>query len=290
MAIDATKLVGRRPDGTPYISPSQVRELLTCPERWRRKYQEDEDDPIGVDAVVGFAVDEALTAAAQHRIDTDEWLPALQVAELAEASVDAKLENAGIHWETEPTEADRDELRLEAWRLAPLAWQWLRYGSLDPVRVQGWATREMQGGAWAINGRYDLLARDTSSGELVLVDWKTVNRSPSTGDAGRYQAKRYYQYQLLGYVAGLHADAEPVEGAWICHIVRNKTPKVCWAPVPVTGETISWALNLYVQAARIVDLDLLHPNPVGAGWKCSPDYCAFWDDCPGAAHHEQEGP
>lgn len=274
-------LVGRLDDGTPYISPSQVRELLRCGARWRYKYQDGLDDPIGVGAVVGFSVDDALSKACRAIIDGEPAPEADAVGDWARDAAYDKLEKGSIQWD--PETDDADDLAAEAHRMADHGWKDFMDRDLVPLEVQGRVVKRM--GAWAIMGYYDLRA-ETPDGYQVVVDWKVVGRSPSTDVDGTPLADRYYQYQVLAYVAALAEEGYPVAGAYVDHLVKTKTPRAVWAPVPVSEETIAWALNLYAQAVRVVQSDLLHPNPIGAGWMCHPGRCAFWDHCPGAARHE----
>lgn len=282
---DLLPLVGTLDDGTPYISPSQSRMVLRCGAQWRFKYRDGLPDEIGVDAVIGFAVDDALGQACQALIDGDEAPNPEEVGTQARSVVPEKVEGDAIHW-PDPEDPTLEELQDEAERMAVAGWEWFRDQDLEPVAVQGQTVKRIDD--WAIYGYYDLLAR-TSDGYLTVLDWKTVKRSPSKNDSGDHLASRYYQMQVLGYVAGLAEEGEQVAEAGVVHLVRNKTPKVVHAPVPVTQQSLAWAETLYRNAVHLIRHDVTPPNPFGAGWLCHPDRCSYWDHCPGAAEQEKLG-
>lgn len=269
------QLPKRLEDGTPYLSHSQVKELLTCPARYRFKYIEGRKEPIGVDAFVGFAVHDALEAAFNR---SKESQPSGDVA--ADARRRFTEQTTGNKHISVPAGTDMDALADEAGMLSDLGLQEVLGRGLTPVEAEATVVRPM--GDYALFGRLDLLARDRQ-GRLVLVDLKTAKRSPS-GE----RANRAHALQTLNYVPAVEQDhGEAVSEVQILYLVRTKTPKAVWCEVPLTDQSRAWATHVLESAARQVRSGDLPPNPIGAGFMCDPRFCGFWNICPGAPRHEE---
>lgn len=272
-------------DGTPYVSPSQVTSLLSCPAKWKFSYLEGMKTPTDDNLFLGSAVHKAMEEAVKMMM----------------ANVEVQPEDLE-HWASEYTEQEKEKpwvslveppeiLAEAAGVLANLMWDWFKDSGLKPVSVENEVVMRLthsgpDGIQYANLGFYDLEAED-SRGGIVVLDWKTAAKSPSTDAAGAYILDRKHAYALLTYADALRKQGKNVVAIATVTAVKTKVPKLCVARMDLDGkrgdEMIAWSRAVTDGAVSLIVNRTLSPNPTS--FMCSKQYCAAWDLCPGSAHH-----
>lgn len=282
-------------DSVPYLSPSQIREVLTCGQRYEYKYIDDRDEPMGIKGWFGIAVHDGLCEAFSEWVDTG-LTPALnRPAEAAEDRFWEILTEAGPdkvwEWDQLTWTQIHEECR-EAFRIARLLFNWFVENDWTPHAAEVEVSKRYRD--FATYGWADMVATD-EHGRLWVLDFKTTGQTPSHG-----VARRNHAFQLITYASAIQ-DAStsehmaqvmnehgPVHATAAVYAVRNKTPKVVFAPVPFHQGTRRFAEGIAHSAGDKIQFGDLAPDPISAGWKCAPDKCGFFSECPGAPEHEDE--
>lgn len=307
-------------DGTPYLSPSQVKTLLRCPQQYEYKYLLDKPDPIGISGQLGIAVHDAVAECMDAIVRGEPEPTPEDAADAAEFFLQDRLLTADLPDHETPVEwpraddfwhghalailEDRDaldpipdwvinehakpdvglvfpEAERDPWyghwhnarRLAAILYKEAREKGLEPRIVE--ERLELSRDGIGVAGYCDLVA-EHPDGETWLVDFKTAGQTPRYG-----RAKRIHTFQLALYAVVLEEQGVDIDQGMIAYGVKNKTAKVCWAPVRIDEKTKAWAIQMVDSADRLIRSGELPPNPVGAGFLCDEKYCSFWHECPG---------
>lgn len=259
------ELPQRLPDGTPFIRPSQVRELLTCAKRFEFRHVQGVPEESTEEMQLGTAVHAAL-----------EW----GMRNFDDANLDA-IEARGLEAGRRiiPRKEDTvlEDLAERAAGLAGMAWADFCSKGYRPLKVEQRVVKAMEKD-WAVSGTLDLLA-STPEGKVALLDWKVSGRMPDYG-----VAPRGYVFSCNVYGECLEASGQKVDEVWLVYVLRTKEPKVFWCPVPFTPETRAWALTLVRSAKDLVDRNHFPMNPFSH--LCKPSFCQYWSRCIGASPAE----
>lgn len=283
-------------DGTPRVSPSQIRRVLTCGARWRYKYLDGREEPTSASMAFGTVIHNVVEEALRRVLDGGE-------PPSTDEMVD-RVKDYGFAWFTDPektaeipdeemAEVDPRDLAQEAGESMERLWTWYLEQDLTPVDVEMQVNKTLTvEGVEVVNRGYPDAFFETEDGRRVVLDWKTSNRSPSILDDEAewdvVEMKRNHAYNALVYADALQQEGVQVDEVWIVYVVRNKTPVVRIARKPLSEGMLGWARRVTVNGVQRILHDQTEPNPFGAGWRCSSDYCAFWDICPGSTLKMQE--
>lgn len=274
----------RLDDGTPYISKSQLKKLLTCPRRYKHQYVDGIPDPIGTAGWVGICTHDAVALAREHYRDTGNRPNPDDVADGARALLHASLQHETLPDKDRSNLADeREDALYDAERLARILIQDTYDKELEPVLLE----ERIEVGIMdnlAFVGYVDEVCIAPGD-EVWLVDYKTTGRSPSYG-----QASRTHALELSLYALGLDLMDRRPDRAFVAYAVKNKTEKTVWSEVQVTDQTLAWARTVLASAHGQIQSGHLPPNPLGAGFLCHEDRCPYWEMCPGGASPEVTPP
>lgn len=254
-------------DGTPYVSPSQVKQINGCGARYEWKYVLGNTHPGGENLHVGLLTHELIEAYATDADTADDPLGhASQYVyeEVPRDELDSLSAAALVHEALRLLDAFKDHAEREEWTFLEAESEVIDRRDSPALR-----------------GFLDLLV-DTGEG-VEVVDVKTTGRSPSYGEARERDA-----YQIVMYADAKRHDGIPVNGARALYLVRNKTVKVVDAPVDIGPEATQWAHAVHTGGVKKIQRGDFEPNPFGAGFLCAPDKCGRWSTCPGAARWRED--
>lgn len=147
------------------LSPSSIAEFVTCRERWRRKYVENEWERAGAPALVGWAV---------HKAAEMSWKARMRGRKLDRHTVWADAWTATLHREdfwTPETPADAAALEARAWSLYEI-WVKEQFVSAPlPLAIEKWHRRDVRGVPLVIVARVDVELPDE------ILETKTSGKS-----------------------------------------------------------------------------------------------------------------
>lgn len=288
----ATKFGRFLMDGTPYLSPSQVARVLTCPARYDYKYLQGRDEPESVNLILGQCIHQTLEDALKNLRVGQTWAVE-HVADQAGRLAFAVFTDTSITQRVRDEPVDPVALAFQAKQLALLAWKWILDEKLAPLLMEEAVVNRVSvdGVDIATLGYPDLVAR-TPTGRVAVIDFKTAAKSPSKDANEQYVMTREHAFASLTYAHGLgktpgHKNPDTARAIpdeiWTVYLVKNKEPVLRVAKLPVQEHMLTWAMGVTQTAARTLLSGNLMPNPFGAGFFCSQKYCAFYNICPGSA-------
>lgn len=257
-------------DGTPYVSPSQVKAVNGCGARFEHKYIHGNEHPEGEGLHVGKLTHELIETWATGADEDHDYVGQASQYVHEEIPSDvlekADLNAAGfVHEGLRLFEAFLRHVMEEQWTVVAAEDKLIDKDNHDP----------------AFLGYLDLLV-ETDHG-LTMVDLKTTKRSPNYGRVREKDA-----YQTIAYADVCRDQGLPVDHAAVLYLVRNKTAKVLEAPVDLSEAAVAWAWSVHEGGVKKIERGDFHANPFGAGYLCDPDRCGRWDTCPGAAKWREE--
>lgn len=258
------------PDGTPYVSPSQVKAVNGCGARYEWKYVLGNTHPAGESLHVGKLTHELVETWATGAPQDHDYLGHASQYVHDEVPSDvlerSELNAAGyVHEGLRLFEAFLRHAMQEQWTVVAAEDKLIDTEHHDP----------------AFLGYLDLLV-ETEHG-LTLMDLKTSGRAPSYG-----RAKERDAYQTIAYADVCRDQGLPIDHAAVLYLVRNKTAKVVEAPVDLSEPAVEWAWSVHEGGVKKIRRGGFEPNPFGGGYLCHPDRCGRWSTCPGAAKWRED--
>lgn len=207
------------------ISVTGLERMARCPRCWFLDSQAGGAEPAGAGASIGSLVhllaEQAVTAGlgeqAQHAA-VDEFWPRIDF---------------DVAWRSEQERASTHEMvgRLARWTAAPRGREVV--GVEIPITYQ----LDLGEDALVLTGTIDRLERETGSGRLWIVDFKTGRRAPTKNEAAANVQLACYQLVVgLGACAPLTSSAPQVGGAELVQLrvaeaaARPEMPKVVAQP------------------------------------------------------------
>lgn len=274
----------RDEDGAPYLRPSALATLLSCPAKWARVYVDGQPDPSGPEARLGTCAHSGLQAAAEAFIAGNQASTrAIEHAVLERVERSFAEEGQLVNRLGEEV-FDPEEFKTLACQLAFKACTWLS----DRVS-EGWhvlASEKVSRGDYDVEGvgrirskgHIDLVLADPY-GLHFIVDLKTSSKAPISDGNGGYRQERKHTLQLGQYAR----NEGGIAGLIILTVAyRAKGVDTFTSMVPWNDALEAWVHQAFSHAARIVMRQDFTANPIGAGFLCAPKWCAFWDSCPSA--------
>lgn len=274
----------------PYLSPSQIKKLLTCGAQYRYKYVDGRPDPMGPKAWFGIACHDGLCEGFEDWIDTGLPPSPDRVADAAEDKLWDFLTELGPDkvkgFEDRPWTEIHEQCQ-QVRTISKLLLRWFKENDWTPLAAEVEVSKRFRD--FATYGYADMVAADKHDRVWVL-DFKTTGSTPAGGVARRKDA-----FQIITYGSAIEDQGidgvdlpSPVHACGVVYAVRNKTPKVAFCPVPFHEGSRRFAEKIAHSAGDQIQFGELSPNPVSAGFLCHPDRCTWWDECPGAPKHEDE--
>jgi hypothetical protein len=292
--IQVPRRLPPRYDGEPmrHLSNSSYTRFLACPEDWRRHHiLGQRTAPTGA-MVLGGCVDEAIGAYYQQLLDgvaltRDQVHDAYR--EMWAQRLADEQDKLGIAWEQDLDQRSAFHMGLEA---IELTFSELVPHLGRPVAVQRKLEFALaQGLEWSILCYLDLeTVRDDERGQALpaIVDYKVKN-SPVT------QAKADRDPQASLYLAGRWLEGQPAHDFQFAQVAKpGKKRKSMNSSLVTTARStgqLRASLARVAQAASQIAAcyERFGPDqPWGfadpTSWKCSPRYCAHFENaCPGGA-------
>lgn len=248
------------------LSVSSINLFARCPEKWRRRYIDNEyEGPVSPAMVLGGAVGAAEGHAYQHQIDEGERPPSTLVQDVFSDEFDYRTESEEINWHGDtPGEAK------DAGVAAVKAYDLLIVPTVTPVAVERRFQLQLEGVEWGVSGYFDV---EDSDG--LVRDLKVKGRKMSPADAAQ-------DLQPTVYLLARKAEGQPAAGFVFDTMVRTRTPYAEVVPTDRTDRQLdSFTRRLYSIAAEMA-WRIDSGNWTGAApghWACSERMCGYFNRC-----------
>ncbi len=249
-----------------HLSVSSVNLFLRCPEKWRRRYIDQEyEGPVSSNMILGSAVGAAEGHADQQVID-DGYRPSVdQVVDLFADEFEDRTGREEIDWgERKPGEVkDTGVGAVKAYEkdIAP---------TFEPVSVERRFTLQLEGVEWGFIGYFDV---EDADGRVR--DRKVRGRKLASAEADT-------DIQPTGFLLARRAEGNRASGFVFDTMVKTKTPYAEPVPTDRTDAQLdAFTHRLYGIAAEIhwrLENDVWAGAAPGAWW-CSNSMCGYWDRC-----------
>jgi hypothetical protein len=288
----------RNAQGLPYLSPSQASTLLGCPARWHFRNILKRPDPSSPQQALGHAAHAGLEAWAKAILKGEKPSPAMAGDAASANAIERCQKEPGIlSTKTGKQIYDSPEqfakfaaghaIAATNWLLDRLNEGW----SIEAVEAKMSRPIDVAGVGVILNeGRLDMLLRNPK-GRRVIFDLKTATKSPSSDGQGGFKQERRNTLQLAQYGSAMKAD-----DLLVLTSIKRKTAKdgstafdIAPSTLSLTPELMRWADRAFCMAARVIERQDFDPNPIGAGFSCSPSGCNFFGECVGAQPGEAGG-
>jgi hypothetical protein len=245
-----------------HLSYSSISAFLDCPEIWRRKYLAKEPTMTSPALVFGSAFHGTL-----EKIVVDRQLKILDV--WSEQWTKA-LEGQNVFWGTDTPEGicnegirlfSHDSVLRAVAQIKPAADE-------NGAKIERRVELRVPGVPVPVIGYIDITLEDGTP-----ADFKTSSKSWS-------DAKASDSLQSLFYLAALNQAGEKINWKFQ-HIVfvKSKKPKVQFLEHSHTPGELFFLFDLIGRVWKSIETGVFPLNPTG--WKCSPSYCDFWQNCRG---------
>lgn len=247
------------------LSVSSINLFMRCPEKWRRRYIDNEyEGPASPAMILGGAVGAAEGHAYQEQLNTGDRPSTEAVTDLFADEFDYRSEKEEVVWDEPPGQVK------DAGVAAVKAYDLLIAPQVTPVAVERRFQLHFEGVEWGMSGYFDV--EDTDG---LVRDLKVKGRKMSPADAAA-------DLQPTVYLLARKAEGQPAAGFVFDTMVRTKTP---YAEIVPTGRTDrqldSFTRRLYSIAAEMA-WRIETGNWTGAApghWACSERMCGYWHRC-----------
>lgn len=245
-----------------HLSYSSVSLYTTCGRAWCYKYIENAPTKASPALVFGSA----MHAVIEGQIGGSELDPVADWQRTWAAKVE------GITFDTDASESlCNDGIRMLT---APAVLDGIRAVRVmhdqagDPM-IEKMVQLQVPGVPVPVIGYIDLITEDGVPGDI-----KTSAKSWSQDQAQN-------EMQPLFYLAALNQAGTPVPDNRFRHyvLVKTKTPQwQVWETRHANAEMF-WLFRMIADVWTGIERGVFVPNP--GSWKCSPQYCDFWEQCRG---------
>lgn len=258
------------------LSQSSVRLYLSCAEKWRRRYIENEWEPSSGAAVLGKAVHAAEGTNFQQKIASAIDLPASDVldefSDQFELSRERDQDRGGVVWgDDKPgTVKDSGAAVLDYYHrhVAP---------HVDPVAVERKFSIQPADVDWGFTGYLDLEER---SGAVCDLKVRGANKGVVK------EAEAAGEIQPTASLLARRAEGTPAPEFRYHNLVRARAlePKhVARTITRRTDEELDAFVDLLYRIAAEIAWRMEYDvwtGPAPGSWWCSERWCGFWGDCP----------
>lgn len=264
------------PGDLKHLSHSSIELYLRCPEKWRRRYLENEYEPRGGYQVVGSAVHAAEAQSYHTQKDTGFPQQVEQVLDEFSTQLENEIERYEIDWDGEDPGAMKDRGVSMVGKYHEII-----VPAMEPVSVeQEFNIRLHPDNAWTVKGYIDVIGTYDDGfirREAGPHDIKTVKKAQD--HTGSIQAS-LYTYATM--------QDDDVDKTFYVHELKilKDGPHADIREVHRTREAQEMYLQRVAMIAREIDWRVESGEWQGAApgtWWCSQKYCGFWNTCPLAA-------
>lgn len=240
-----------------HLSYSSISTYQTCGRYWEFKYIQKIPQPTASALVFGGAFHGAIEKAILTKSSSTEHWDAAWKKQLEERQE--------IAWGMDtPESIYNDGLRMLGDKAIMEAISNIKASVIEkPVELT------VPGVPIPVIGYIDVITEDGVPG-----DFKTPNKSWS-------EDKAQGEMQPLFYLAALSQTGTPVPGGKFRHyvFVKTKVPKVQVIEHEHDLREVFFLFELIQSVWKGISANVFIPNPTS--WKCSPNYCEFWNFCRG---------
>lgn len=257
---------------TGYLSPSAIDTYLGCPMQYKKRYIDKIKDPPAVALEEGTSHHSALERNNLHRIKTGENLPVKDVYETFADSFVAKSK------EIEQWEGDTPDEVIGRGRKMLSNYMQTFAPSYYPRQAERCIAVPV--GPVPVVGFIDTEGDVGGSGHAkdYRLDYKTVSRAKSQGDADNSIQLGVYAYEKMfgSMAAGGHAD--DVNAMFVC--LTKSSGRIKSVETTISVKRVQWVRQIILHVANQISLGnfpLVDPN----NWRCSERFCGAWHTCRG---------
>lgn len=259
-----------------HLSVSSVSLFLKCPEKWRRRYIENEFEPSSGALVIGSAVHAAEGENYSQKMLTQADMPEADVLDRYADEFEERAEREDVDWGEDKPGKLKDTgagvLAIYHRVVAP---------TVKPVSVERKVELGFEGVDWKFRGYLDV----EEEGEIVS-DLKVKARAPSKADI---ESDIQATAALLARreEARSHPDGfKPATEFRFHALVKVQAPELKHVPVLPTRRTdaqldafVDRLFNVAAEMAWRVEYDVWDGIRDPGSWLCSHKFCGFYSTC-----------
>jgi len=257
----------------PNLSLSSVNLLRRCPEKWRRKYLENQYEPPSGPMIVGSAAGAAENRSFQQKITSGEDLAEADVLDAYADEWHERASNETVAWGDQKPDKLRQtgQAALATYHadIAPQVW---------PTSVERKFTLRFPGLEWTFTGYLDLEEHDGSVGDL-----KVKGRKLSQGEAN-------VDPQVSAYLLARRAEGSPASEFRFHTMIRTVKPHAEIVTTSRSDGQLDVFLHRIFAAAQEIHWrasnEMWDAAPPGSWW-CQASSCGFWSSCPFGGMHSR---
>ena len=255
-----------------HLSASSIGLYSRCGEAWRRRYIEGDIVPPTAALARGKAFHAAAAANMTQKIDSKKDMTVADAQDIATDSAKSELE------ECEEPENEKslviDKVALMAAGHVTLQSPLIMPANVEKeFRIETNLSRDFIGFIDCVGFKME---DGQPTGDPIVIDWKTSQKSPNKNDA-------IESIQLTGYAATEMQERGLTEiGVRLDHLVltpKGKSPKHKVLESTRDANDVTALAHRLVQINKAIDAEVYPPAAVGS-WQCSPKWCGYWKDCP----------
>jgi len=254
-----------------WLSTSALSCLMSCGVCFQKKYIERQPECVHVRQCAGLGAHKGRQVNLTSRVDEEEYLPVAEVLDAARDDVNHRMTTSDYAETSEFEGMGADQARGVAVdfavEMAETDYHEFQL-SLVPEAVELSIAVRFPGLSRVIVGTVDDLMPDKG-----IVDLKTGKRA--YGEARAKNGMGLTTYGML--VFAKYGIVPPYYE--IQNVVRAKTKCTTNVyQVSKTKEELERQLRRFLRACEVIDSGMFIPcNP--EDWKCSPEWCAYWQTC-----------
>jgi hypothetical protein len=225
-----------------YLSVSSLKQLMMCPEKWRRRYIDHEPEPPSGKLILGSAAHAALAQHYGRVLESGEGLSTEELLDEFSSEWDDKTAGEDVDYGSDSPGELKDSgagaLTVYHRRIAP---------EIVPVSVEREFELSWPGVAWCLIGYIDL-----EDAQERVRDSKMTTKRMSQRDADG-------DLQATVLLAARRAEGNPAAGFLFDTMVRNKTPVTDSIPTSRTDTQLDLLTARIFGLAREIE------------WRCETD-------------------
>jgi len=267
-----------------HLSYSSINQWHLCPRGWRLKYVDKVQTPSGSALVFGGAFHDTLEAAigalALGHVNSSETAWLLQ---LWSEKWQAKIAKEQVAWGG----GSPEELAALGARMLGNK---LEVSGSGPNRVETMPqflakiVPMMDGDKPMIERKIELRVPGVPIPVIGYIDIITADGVPGdfkTAAKAWYADKAHEEMQPTYYLAALAQMGMPVPDGKFRYYVFTKAqkPKAQIIETQRSASDMLWLFEVIVETWQAIQAGSFPPNP--CTWKCSPQYCGYWQTCGG---------
>lgn len=265
------------------LSPTSLNLYGLCGEAWKQRYVNKRFSPMGVEVFKGLAVHKAAEENYRQKAETRKDLPVPELVEIAVKHFDAETARSELHFtaahlqegKKETLARVRDELAksatLFAEKVAPGV-QPITLNLMPAVELELWTKLSLKEAEVNLQVRIDCVSSEDGLIRIHDLKVSSKQKDQTTWD-------RDLQMTLNWIALAERMKAEP-EAIVVDQLVDYKAgPR--HLPITTTRNEADLEVAKRHVLAQVLGVRNGNFPPASPGsWKCSPDWCGYWNSCP----------